>query len=121
MSPGAPGGAYFGQVDYVVSGDACGKFLFGYVGAPNLETIIVDENGQAVVSAVFDPLAIAVLPQNDLCADAIVVSDGTHAYDTTCGAVDGPQTCAVGADVFFEYTATCTGDLPGRCQRPLHR
>ena len=40
--PGNPDGAYFGGIDWEVSGDACGDFVSYYVGTPNLETIIID-------------------------------------------------------------------------------
>jgi len=112
--PGNPGGAYFGQVNYIVSNDACGRFLFNYVGTPNLETIIIDQNGSAVMTAIFDPLVIVVEPANDACADAPVLTDGVLApYDTACGSQDGPTpSCgSAGADVWFDYTATCDGDF----------
>jgi hypothetical protein len=111
--PGAPDGVYFGQVIYDVSADACGRFVVNYVGTPNLETIIINDSGGAVLDAVFSPLVIVVEPPNDACADATVLADATPAaYATACGVQDGPTpSCSAGGtDVFFEYTATCDAD-----------
>jgi hypothetical protein len=57
-------------------------------------------------------------PANDLCANAIDVSDGSYAFGT-CGAVtDGPAEPAVGnffgynqvgSDAWYRYTPTCDG------------
>jgi hypothetical protein len=57
---------------------------------------------------------------NDLCANAIPIFDGDTQVDTTDAETDGPAhgTCAVDGDggqtyndIWFRYTATCTGDL----------
>jgi|GEM_PF-2125299 len=67
------------------------------------------------LSCATDPCPIP-LP-NDDCVDAIVIGDGTTLFDTT-GALDsgilptgGCSTSTVANDVWFEYTATCTGNL----------
>lgn len=55
---------------------------------------------------------------NDNCADATAISDGTFPFDTTGATTDGPDEPAlcfafgdsqVGSDIWFDYTATCTG------------
>jgi len=114
-------GVHQGQIDFVVSADACGDHRFGALdtppvnpGAPN--SIVFDAN-QVPVDTTFENLIIRIAPQNDDCADAESVGDGTHPYDSTCGTSDGPTpvtACGPGnvlPDVWFEYTASCTGDL----------
>lgn len=60
-------------------------------------------------------------PANDLCADAIVITDGTTGYSTLGAGTDGPanpiDTCDdfgsnnTHHDIWYTYTATCTGTL----------
>ncbi len=48
---------------------------------------------------------------------ALVVSDGLTGFDTTCYTTDGPEFAgggsesALGKDIWFAYTTTCTGEL----------
>ena len=70
-------------------------------------------------------------PANDDCDDRIVITDGVPApYDLNGATLDGPPTsCFVlgplQSDVWFNYTATCTGaghrDGCGRGPFPQHR
>ncbi len=57
-------------------------------------------------------------PANDLCANATPVSEGVFPFNTTGAGTDGPDEPAnctefsysnIGADVWFRYTASCTG------------
>ncbi len=54
---------------------------------------------------------------NNLCGDATEIFDGTTPYDTTGATTDGPgdASCEFDGqtyhDIWFTYTATCTGDL----------
>jgi len=57
-------------------------------------------------------------PANDDCLDAILVGNGTREFDTSFATTDGPDlplSCDEGfgvsfvRDVWFEYTASCTG------------
>jgi hypothetical protein len=49
-------------------------------------------------------------PENDDCADATPVGDVVDLPFTTVGAtVDGPESCQYAPNVWFCYTATCTG------------
>jgi lysyl endopeptidase len=58
-------------------------------------------------------------PSNDNCANATVVSAGTHSFNTTGATTDGPNepSCTVngysqiGADIWYLYGAFCTGNL----------
>jgi len=57
-------------------------------------------------------------PANDDCADATSVSNGSHAFDTLGASTDGPAinpsqpACTeVNQDVWFSYTALCSGLL----------
>ncbi|MCH7813643.1 MAG: family 1 glycosylhydrolase [Planctomycetes bacterium] len=58
-------------------------------------------------------------PAADLCADAFPIFDGVTPVDTTNAATDGPDHAAEGCqfdgqtynDVWYTYTATCTGEV----------
>jgi len=51
-------------------------------------------------------------PTNDQLADAPSVGNGIHAFDTTAATTDGPPDCAdLQADIWFCYTATCSGSV----------
>ena len=54
-----------------------------------------------------------VVAQNDDCADRIPITDGDTGYTTIGATTDGPANCAgsFGSDIWFNYTATCDGDL----------
>ena len=53
----------------------------------------------------------------DCCeTEAIPITDGLYAFDTGCTSTDGPDSYDwgsewVGKDIWYEYTATCTGRL----------
>ncbi len=51
-------------------------------------------------------------PTGDTCAEAISIGAGSTAFDNSTSAVDGPSDCDgnMGADMWFLYTATETGD-----------
>ncbi len=57
------------------------------------------------------------VPPNDRCRNPQEIHDGTTAFSTAAAMDDGPNdggACSaidIGADVWFCYTATCTGDL----------
>ncbi|MHC5004806.1 MAG: hypothetical protein ACYTJ0_16980, partial [Planctomycetota bacterium] len=60
-------------------------------------------------------------PANDLCENALPIGDGLTAFDTTAAETDGPENpegiCndfgqnQTYNDIWFDYTATCTGEL----------
>jgi hypothetical protein len=59
-------------------------------------------------------------PDPDNCADAGPIFDGDTLFDSSSATTDGvdlPATCdegfgtALGQDIWFEYTSTCTGDV----------
>ncbi len=62
-------------------------------------------------------MTIDLAPANDGCPDSIPISDGATAFDTTGAATDGPCHAAcdffgndcVDSDIWYCYTATCTG------------
>jgi len=85
--PAAPGGVYFGELCYDVSSDACGDFVFTYSGAPDTKSIIVNEFGEAVLDAVFDPLVISV--GGVCCTTGLPANDPTTISE--CGA--SPDSC----------------------------
>ncbi|RME37399.1 MAG: hypothetical protein D6788_09535 [Planctomycetota bacterium] len=61
------------------------------------------------------------VPGNDACADALPIADGLTPFDTRCATGAGPDTVgaacsgggtsSLGTDVWFTYTASCTGWL----------
>ena len=57
-------------------------------------------------------LNISVTIPGDTCADAITVAPGTTPVDNSAQIADGPNDCDsnMGADMWFSYTATETGD-----------
>ncbi|MCG8408509.1 MAG: hypothetical protein MI923_25185 [Phycisphaerales bacterium] len=63
------------------------------------------------------PAAALAQPANDDCVDAIPINDGSTAFSTSDATTDGPAhgTCEHDGqtynDIWFVYTATCTGDL----------
>ncbi len=59
-----------------------------------------------------DPDPCPTVPDNDDCANAEPVGDVTDlAFDTTFATFDGPGMCIVsGGNIWYCYTATCTGD-----------
>ena len=62
-------------------------------------------------------LLVDCSPPNDDCADALPIADGLNPYDTSGASTDGPVHAAcqydgqLYNDIWFDYTATCTGDL----------
>ena len=62
-------------------------------------------------------LLVDCSPPNDDCADALPIADGLNSYDTSGASTDGPVHAAcqydgqLYNDIWFDYTATCTGDL----------
>jgi subtilisin-like proprotein convertase family protein len=56
---------------------------------------------------------------NDNCAAATGIGDGSHAFETVCATTDGPSHAACSSagddqvhnDLWYDYTATCTGSL----------
>jgi len=114
--PANPDGAYVGTVSYTVSADACGDFIVNWLDAPSTNTIIVDSAGNATLNAIFSNLDIRIRPTNDACADAPGIGNATTAFDNTCATQDGDlahASCVLntGGDVWFQYTADCTGEL----------
>jgi len=54
------------------------------------------------------PVALAQ-PPNDDCADAIAIGDGTFFFTNEGATTDGPTHCGLRRDIWFTYTASCTG------------
>ena len=61
-------------------------------------------------------LTLRVLPTNDACAAALPITEGAHYFGTVGAATDGPAEAGcfpgdpqIHADVWFRYTASCTG------------
>ncbi|MEC9476521.1 MAG: hypothetical protein VX764_05720 [Planctomycetota bacterium] len=63
---------------------------------------------------------LASAPPGDACANAVAVGEGTHAYDTTNTASDGPNDCDsnMSNDMWFLYTASSSGTVTvGTCSQ----
>lgn len=56
-------------------------------------------------------LTFGVIPPNDLCANAALVSEGTYAWDNSAATTDGSASCQTSSnkDIWFEYLPTFTG------------
>lgn len=52
-------------------------------------------------------------PANDDCANASVIGNGVHAFSTLLSTGSDITSCTLGDtdDIWFEYTATCTGEV----------
>jgi hypothetical protein len=75
--------------------------------------------GNEADNAVQHPLAVIPHdpPANDVCGYATQIGDGTFSGATSYATNDGTATCglsAAGPDVWFAYTATCTGWLKAK-------
>ncbi len=100
------------------------------VGSPEVAAAESDDLGDARAKTVrFDSdrggaaasfVSVAGAPRNDMCADAILVTDGLTPIHNLGATTDGPDeriACAffsetqVKSDVWYEYEASCTGDL----------
>lgn len=91
--------------------------------AEELGTYVVDFTvgdtnlGSPEISA---QLPLRVRPGNDNCSDSFPIEDGYHSFETTNALTDGPEepSCSsggsysqVGADIWYCYQATCTGEI----------
>jgi hypothetical protein len=59
-------------------------------------------------------LSNSASPANDACAAAVAISNGSTPFTTVCSSRDGNDSCrptATAGDVWYTYTATCTGRL----------
>ncbi len=96
--------------------DACGTFTVDFVatGEPPLGgSLFSDSTGSGGWGTPnLQSLTIVIGPGNDACADAATASDGGNAVDTLCATTDDPGlACNSQNDVWYNYTATCTGTL----------
>jgi cysteine-rich repeat protein len=126
--PGGPGTGFYESFSWCANS---GKKYFIWVGgdiippsAPDgVYTLVV--TGSASGSCP-NPLQVCGLtPANDLCANAITISNGTRTYDNTFAGTDGNANTGLppgvncqdsGAtqtanDLWYRYVATCTGQL----------
>lgn len=121
VTPGAP---------YACNDDGCPgsppasfrSSLSGVAVTAGFTYLIVVDGYDATSSGTYDMTitGTAVGPVNDNCGNASPVSDGVTAFDNTGATTDGPDepgACnffsytQVGADIWYRYTATCTGDV----------
>ncbi|HAW95789.1 MAG TPA: hypothetical protein DCX60_05885 [Phycisphaerales bacterium] len=105
------------SLDWVTAG------AYQIIVAPGFERIIQcgDPNLMDRYSlSVMGEVSTENAPLNDLCADAILISDGLHDFSTfyasTDGPPDSPLACgdfgtAIGADIWFEYVSDVTGTV----------
>jgi hypothetical protein len=123
--PGGPGTGFHESVSWCAVN---GKKYWVYVGgdqipAPADAVYTLRVNTGAVCSA--PGQVCGLTPANDLCANASVISNGTTTFNTTFAQTDGTSNspppagidCSdnVGTqtvkDIWYRYTATCTGSL----------
>ncbi|NOS99338.1 MAG: hypothetical protein HOP29_01780 [Phycisphaerales bacterium] len=120
-------GSYLGEACWNVSADACGSFAIDYLGAQcnrPFETCgmthFLAADGFFSVPILDDGVDVDLgpPPANDGCANATPLGDplgfAAFPYDTTCATGDGqPALCgALDGDIWYSYTATCTGFNP---------
>jgi len=68
------------------------------------------EGGQGLISISYD--GVPGPPVNDDCIDALAVSDVTNlVFNTTKATFDGPGHCLTSPNIWYRYTATCTGNV----------
>ncbi len=113
--------SYLGEFQIEASAGAGGQFEVSFVpwGAPPAGgTNLFAPGGGLYTVDEFQNLTVTVTPSapppNDDCVDAIVVGNGTYAFDTTGATLGGPShpaPCSFSDDIWYEYTATCTGTL----------
>lgn len=77
------------------------------LGAGQTVLIRVSHNSESFPGAFV--LNISPLQANDLCADAINITEETRPFCTIGAATDGPAGCAANHDVWYRYSAACTG------------
>ncbi len=115
--PLVPGLGYLGEFAFEASTDACGDFTLNFLpnGAqPNGGSGLIDHTGLLPIAATYQPLDVVVGPLNEVCADATPATGFfTADFNTLCAVQDGVNhACgAIDADIWYEYTASCTGDL----------
>lgn len=105
---GAPcGGLASCLTTSVVQGTTYYIRVSGYNGATGSFTLTTSCSGSST-------------PANDNCANATVVGDGTTTFSTVGATTDGPNEpngcnffsyTQIGNDIWFRYSATCTGDV----------
>jgi len=103
--PGAvPTGAYY--IGWIVSSPEAQLTSGNDVGI-----IVNDSNSNFSQRQIF---VTNNTPYNDNCSGALAISDGTYFGSTTFATIDGSTSCGLGgaaADIWYTYTATCSGSL----------
>ncbi len=121
---------YLGEMILKASADAVGDFVVQIATSdPNnpaaRPTQLVNENGLQLTFTTAPPgghvLTVSSIAPNDACAAALPIGDGVTLLNTRNTTTDGPphpgSACDVGGsntidnDVWFDYTATCSGVL----------
>lgn len=95
--------------------------IYGIIVAPGYDTVIdcEDSSGMSEYRLTVDVHSGGLsVPENDACDNAFIVGDGGHSFTTeladTDGPTDAPASCSnygtlIGSDVWYRYTASCTG------------
>ncbi|MCK5125632.1 MAG: choice-of-anchor J domain-containing protein [candidate division Zixibacteria bacterium] len=109
----------FGLDDVSLNDDdaAIGRCCYGDVSAPTCEDntsvdcAALGGDWDGALNCTDDPCPVSTPPDNDNCADATAIGDVVDlAWSTTEATLDGTDTWIVSPDVWFCYTATCTGE-----------
>ena len=108
-------GCYPAAIDMIrCNDDFCGsksQVSFGII-AGNKYLIEVggfqDKSGQGLMTITCEPASCP--PSNDDCSNAQTIGDVWHLdFDVRCATFDGPGECMTGANIWYRYTAQCTG------------
>ncbi len=121
---------YCGTYVFHASSDASGDFQIRLVVAdPDDQvqpTMLVDQNGLLIRTFTVTPsegvlVTVSNLSLNDNCSNASAITDGSVLFTTDNATTDGPShpgsgcdqggTDTVSNDVWYDYTATCSGVL----------
>ncbi len=118
----------FGDIDLQLYGTCGGGTLATSTGTANTETINYTNTGATATFFIrvflfsdtrntysMNVSAVAPVPPNNACANAISIGSGTFTGTTVGATNDGPALCGSNStaspDVWYRYTAPCSGTL----------
>jgi len=114
---------YVGTVILQASANALGNFTIGFNPSTDFTFLIDQSSFDTLIPYTPQPItvSVAVAPGNDNCSEATTSFDGITSFTTQNATTDGPSHPGSGCDtgdggslandIWFNYTATCTGIL----------
>lgn len=98
---------------YMTTGSSGVRTLTGVSLVPGTYYLMIDTWPTPTCITTFDLTITAAAgpPPNDNCANATAIGDVTNlAFSTSAATLDGPQLCQSAPNIWYCYTATCTGE-----------